>query len=261
MKAAKGQYWTGVDADDEVADGGLQAMLAAAERNGYPDIVYGSILNCWCDGTIAKEIYPDMTLKGSDTAAHIIHTIGYSEYVTVWGKIINREFSINSGIWMKPEMHNGEDADYMWRLMPKMTSATILSKIVYRYQQYNSRATLSISSLNNIPELYKTISENLPKILSGQQLKDYRKAINNKFALIYYSKIKMLYSRNFGGKSQVLKNIRQSIKEIDLKPQQYYKNGLPHLLWQTLKISPFAANMLFSTIRISPLRKRVFGNN
>jgi glycosyltransferase involved in cell wall biosynthesis len=42
IRTARGRYWTTVDADDEVVDGGLQALLAAAERDEYPDVIYGN---------------------------------------------------------------------------------------------------------------------------------------------------------------------------------------------------------------------------
>jgi glycosyltransferase involved in cell wall biosynthesis len=257
LKAVQGRYWTCVDADDEVADGGLQAMLAAAERDGYPDIVYGGVEYHQFDGTIKKVGYRNATIKGSDTAAKIISIIDYYVIVSFSFKIFNRQFTVDSGLIVKPEMECGEDADYIWRLMPKMTSATIVSDVTYKYLQYNSHASKK-AHIKDYHALYNTITDNLHQILSGQQLDEYRKYIEERFINIIYYQAKLLYKFNLPHKLSVLKEIKWCVKSLGLKPTQHFKSGLPRLFWQTLKVSPFAAKLLLSTIyNIPALRKRL----
>jgi glycosyltransferase involved in cell wall biosynthesis len=272
IRTARGRYWTTVDADDEVVDGGLQALLAAAERDEYPDVIYGNtdVYNIIGGGYSMSNIEcyrnDDATLSGDYTAANVVERFGKNApdkfgctYVTAWGKIFKRDFTVDNNLWFTRDMFKNEDLEFTWRMLPNMTSATFVDVTVYKYLAYNSYMTAKFRGKAEIDSYVASrivMFKNIAKLTDNGNLRSIETKLRERTAIDLYGLSIKIYDSKYQGKSKMLKQLRNVAKEIDIDMCMYLPSGFSNKLAKLFKHSTWLTHITLTLVCQTPFLRR-----
>jgi glycosyltransferase involved in cell wall biosynthesis len=261
IKEAQGRYWTTVDADDEVVDGGLQAMLAAAERDGYPEMVYSSYITCKTQQLRVENLIKDATIVGEETGLKIVQQLTFYHYITAWAKLFNREFTIKNDLWYKTEMTKNEDTEFAWRLLPKLKSATTISTPTYLYNDYNPGVTSKFSNPKEFDYLFyahKVVLDNVSKLSTEDKVAPIRESMLELTTFVVFHLLILMYSSNYRGKRKLFKSAYSQAAALGADFNKYCRYGFPKIIARLLKTGTLLPHIAFLIVCKTPvLRKRL----
>jgi glycosyltransferase involved in cell wall biosynthesis len=263
IRAAHGRYWTTVDADDKVADGGMQALLAAADRDGYPQMVYGMKKCC---GAPAEQLQVDLsevtdeTIVGEETGLRIAQKLPFLLYITAWAKLFNREFTINNDLWYTPGMTKYEDTEFTWRMLPKLKSATTVSTLTYLYS-VNVGVSSKFSNPKEFDYLFyahKVILDNVSKLSTEDKVAPLRESMLELTAFLIYKHLILAYSSNYRGKLKLFKSVYKRATDFGADFNKYFHYGFPGIIARLLKTGTWLPHIAFLIVCKTPaLRRRL----
>lgn len=152
IKKATGEYLAFVDSDDYVTEDMYEKMYQKAKEKDFDMVV--------CD---LNYIYPDKKIKATsnikEDTTNIKETM-LNIYPAAWNKIIKRsvvkDIFFKEGIWF-------EDVEYIYRVLPKITSIGVVQEPFYQYLQREGSITKKvdkriynyIDNLNGLVSYYK----------------------------------------------------------------------------------------------------------
>jgi len=213
LSVANGEYIAYVDSDDWIESNMFELLYNKAKENNY-DVVE-------CD---FKYVNDFKTWNGIVDLVSDINTIEEKKkyyinmFPVIWNKIYKRnkikDIKFKSGVW-------AEDVEYLYRVLPNITSIGKINKKLYYYYQrpvsesrlFDKRVYNYIDNFNGILEYYK----------------------KNKYYDVYKNELEYCYVRyiyatfikraaTFKDKKEYKKAVNEAIKNVLEKFPKYRKN-------------------------------------
>lgn len=264
IQAARGQYVSGLDADDTLVKGGIQKLLNTAKENDFPDMVVGSAnLFSELEGVSLLEA-SSMVLEEQSIAYELLNwKISPILWGTHWGKIVLKETFDMEGIGYLSGMAKYEDTEFFTRFLVKMKKFCSISDPVYNYYLYDGAATAKFKLQPQIDAakiLIKTHKNVVEKSFTGEKKDALLRRLNREDSFMFVSMIYVLYRTKDVDRYFWLKKIVKAANETIPNWKSNLKGGNPRVLRWSMNLGLWCTHLMMSIVSAVPfLRKRLRG--
>lgn len=221
VQICKGQYLSFVDADDFVNQDLYKKCSDQINSLSLPDLLFFGYAKVSQEGKILSVIIPELNfIDDIQNAKGILaKQLLCGAGTAVWDKIIKREFVIKHNIVFE-DFKNGEDINYVFKLLAHAKSASFLNLSLYNYRLSMGGAVkriddnLAVSYIINYKNIYNFFKPEIQNELVSLYLKN---TFLNWFTLV----LPMYYSRFFkSNHKDGIKNLKMVYDDQDL--MKYY---------------------------------------
>ena len=156
LRIATGDYIFFLDSDDQIADEkSITYMVNSLKEANMPDLIIGGSQRLVGNDVIGKNVLDRCDFLDNDAI--------FSAYVsgrlptTAWGRLVNRNFLLNEGLFFEPNIYYEDDL-WSYLVYKKANKIVTLNEVVYGYHEREGSITTSSLTMKNIDDLYHVIS-------------------------------------------------------------------------------------------------------
>ncbi|MCM0364789.1 MULTISPECIES: glycosyltransferase family 2 protein [Bacteroides] len=208
---ATGDYVFFLDSDDELPERSIESFIRCLDKYGNVDFLIGNF--DVIGDFYYKLLHSEILLRSNDEILR--RYISGDLYVMAWGKLINRSFFTEKGIWfIEGILH--EDEYFSFCLAMKSNTVVMIEDIVYRYIIRRNDSITASKSKRNYWDYLKVIEM---KIQLAQEMKVSIKGMYSYLMSILYGFVTYMFENNclsMRDKRTMLKQIRCLKKDIKL---------------------------------------------
>lgn len=157
LKIAKGEYILFLDPDDRFEPHAFATIQNEIEKQHFPDVVFFTATHFDAESgeiiqheTFKNEYLGAMNLE-KDRYVFLDQKFGV-QYAVIWKNAFKRSFLQNNAITFERGLYH-QDCDFMFKVFPKLNSASISNSIIYNYRKNRAGSVMNTFKLKRLNDM------------------------------------------------------------------------------------------------------------